>query len=211
MCTCLCVYAQCNNCTCITLNFTYEGVYSRFPNYHIAFLHTDSDSDAWGSLNIKTWSYQFRIPIIKIRRYQDRLIFIMEIPISGKTVFLYWDGDLVPTYKVQRVYVNTSLWINDSFNWNECSDIFSLSVEYMYRTMIHDYVIKWRHFPRYLPFVRGIHRSPVNSSHKGQWRGTLMFSLICAWINGWVNNREDAALRRHRAHYDVIVMIEHEI
>ena len=36
---------------------------------------------------------------------------------------------------------------------------------------------------------------------KGQWRGTLMFSLICAWINGWVNNREAGDLRRHRAHY----------
>ena len=36
------------------------------------------------------------------------------------------------------------------------------------------------------PFVRGIHRSPVNSPHKGQWRGALMFSLICAGINGWV-------------------------
>ena len=51
-----------------------------------------------------------------------------------------------------------------------------------------------------------IHRSPVNSSHKGQWRGALMFSLICAWINGWVNNREAGDLRRHRAHYDVIVL-----
>ena len=70
----------------------------------------------------------------------------------------------------------------------------------------HDDVIKWKHFPRYWPFVRGIHRSPVNSPHKGQWRGALMFSLICARINGWVNNREAGDLRRHRAHYDVIVM-----
>ena len=38
----------------------------------------------------------------------------------------------------------------------------------------HD-VIKWKHFPRYWPFVRGIHRSPVNSLHKGQWRGALYF------------------------------------
>ena len=37
----------------------------------------------------------------------------------------------------------------------------------------HDDVIKWRHFPRYWPFVRGIHRSPVNSPHKGQWRGAF--------------------------------------
>ena len=50
----------------------------------------------------------------------------------------------------------------------------------------HDDVIKWKHFPRYWPFVREIHRSPVNSPHKGQWRGALMFSLICAWINGRV-------------------------
>ena len=48
--------------------------------------------------------------------------------------------------------------------------------------------------------------SPVNSPHKGQWRGALMFSLICAWINGWVNNREAVDLRRYRAHYDVTVM-----
>ena len=64
----------------------------------------------------------------------------------------------------------------------------------------------WKHFGRYWCFVQGIHRSPVNSHHKGQWRGALMFSLICAWINGWVNNREAGDLRRHRAHYDVIVM-----
>ena len=60
-------------------------------------------------------------------------------------------------------------------------------------------------FPRYLPFVRGIHRSPVNSPHKAQWRVALMFSLIC-WINGWVNNRDAGDLRRHHAHYDVTVM-----
>ena len=70
----------------------------------------------------------------------------------------------------------------------------------------HDDVIKWKHFPRYWPFVRVIHRSPVNYPHKGQWRGALMFSLICVWRNGWVNNREAGDLRRYRAHYDVIVM-----
>ena len=69
----------------------------------------------------------------------------------------------------------------------------------------------WRHqmetFPRYWPFVRGIHRSPVNSPHKGQWHGALMFYLICARINGWVNNHKACDLRCHRAHYDVTVMI----
>ena len=71
----------------------------------------------------------------------------------------------------------------------------------------HDDVIKWKHFPSYRPFVRGIHRSPVNSLHKGQWRGALMFSLIYAWINGWVNNRQAGDFRRHHTHYDVIVML----
>ena len=74
-------------------------------------------------------------------------------------------------------------------------------------SVAHDDVIKWKHFPRYWPFVRGIHRSPVNPPHKGQWRGALMYSLICAWINGWVNNREVDVLRRHCTHYDVLVML----
>ena len=71
--------------------------------------------------------------------------------------------------------------------------------------LIHDDVIKWRHFLHYWPFVREIHLSPVNSPHKGQWRGALMLSLICVWINGWVNNREAGDLRPCRTHYDVIV------
>ena len=132
---------------------------------------------------------------------------------------------------------------------------------------LHDDVIKWKHFSRYKPFVRGIHRWPVNSPQKGlvtrkasdaelwfffdlrlnnvwvnnreagdwrrhrahyevtimgllaicagnspvngefphkcQWHGALMFSLICAWINSWVNNREAGDLRPYRARSDV--------
>ena len=70
----------------------------------------------------------------------------------------------------------------------------------------HDDVIKWKHYPHYRPFVRGIHRSSLNSPHKTQWRGALMFSLICAWINGSVNNCKAGGLGCHRAHYDFIVM-----
>ena len=71
----------------------------------------------------------------------------------------------------------------------------------------HDDVIKWKHFPRNWPFVRGIHRSPVNSPHKGQWRRALTFN--CAWMNGWVNSGKPGDLRRHHVHYDVIVMSWH--
>ena len=69
---------------------------------------------------------------------------------------------------------------------------------------IQNDVIKWKPLPRNWPFVRGIHRWPVNSPHKGQWRRALTFSLI--WINCWVNNREAGDLRRHRVHYDISVM-----
>ena len=70
----------------------------------------------------------------------------------------------------------------------------------------HDDVIKRKHFPRYWPFVRGIHPSPLDSLHKDQSRGALMFSLICAWTNG---NRDAGDLRRHRSHYDITVMTHH--
>ena len=67
------------------------------------------------------------------------------------------------------------LWVKP-YALNVASTIFaSLTLE-----NYHDDVIKWKHFPRYWSFVRGIHRSPLNSPHKGQWRGALMFSLICA-------------------------------
>ena len=72
--------------------------------------------------------------------------------------------------------------------------------------LIHEEIIQSKHFPRSWPFVRGIHRSPVNSPHKDQWRGALMFSLICTSVNVSVNNLEVGDLRRHRAHYAVSLM-----
>ena len=73
----------------------------------------------------------------------------------------------------------------------------------------YDDVFKWKHVSRYWPFVRRIHWPPVNYPHKGQWRGALMFSLICAWMNGWLNNCKAGDLRRHNAHYDVTVMFQY--
>ena len=75
----------------------------------------------------------------------------------------------------------------------------------LYVPRCHDDVIKWKYFPRYWPFVQGIHRRP----HKDQWRGALLFPLICASMNDWVNNREDGDLRSHGVHFDVTLMSEH--
>ena len=76
---------------------------------------------------------------------------------------------------------------------------------------IHDNVIKWKHFLCYWTFVRGIHRSPVNSPHQGQWHRALMFSFIFVRLNSSDNNGEAGDLRLLRAHYDVIVMTFIEI
>ena len=68
----------------------------------------------------------------------------------------------------------------------------------------------WRHqmetFSALLAICAGNSPLTGDSPHKGQWRGAFVFSFICAWINGWVNNVEAGDLRRHLAHYDVIAM-----
>ena len=75
------------------------------------------------------------------------------------------------------------------------SQITSLMIVY---STVYSGADQGKHESSVLPaFVRGIHRWSAKA---------LMFSLICAWINGWVNNREADDLRRHRAHYDVIEM-----
>ena len=64
---------------------------------------------------------------------------------------------------------------------NRCSQVFCECE----LSCVHDEVIKWQHFPHYWTFGQGIHRWLVNSPHKGQWRGALLFSLIRAWTNSW--------------------------
>ena len=76
---------------------------------------------------------------------------------------------------------------NVKIYWNNMSAKYSMENKDLW----YDDVIKWKPFPRHWPF---------------KWRGALMFSLICAWLNGWINNRESGDLRRHPTHYDVTVM-----
>ena len=86
--------------------------------------------------------------------------------------------------------------------WKFCMPILCM---FMIDLADHDDVIKWKHFLCYWSFVQRIHRSPVNSPHKGQWCGPLMFSLIWVWINGWINNHEAGDLRCHCAYYDIVM------
>ena len=71
------------------------------------------------------------------------------------------------------------------------------------QSLLHDDVMKWKHFPRYWPLWR---ESTGHRWIQGQWRRALTFSLVCVWTNGWANNRYADYLRRHCAHYDVTVM-----
>ena len=136
-----------------------------------------------------------RVEFLKVPKFEFLLIWLLKV--VGNTIWpwpmSYDDFDLWP-----------SLWLAIGLciffaKWGYPRLLYS-------QPDLHDDVIKWKHFPRYWPFVRGIHRSSVNSPHKGQWRGALMFSLICVWINGWVNNPEAGDLRRRRGHNDVTVV-----
>ena len=79
---------------------------------------------------------------------------------------------------------------------------------WLQKAVYHEDFMKWKHFPYDWPFAWGNHRWPMDSPHEGQWRGALVFSLMCAWKkqNGWANNRDASELSRHSAHYDITVM-----
>ena len=68
---------------------------------------------------------------------------------------------------------NWENWLNLRYTLDRMNVCIMMIMSYCHEETNHDDVIKWKHFPRYWPFVRGIHRSPVNSPHKGQWRGTF--------------------------------------
>ena len=118
-------------------------------------------------------------------------ICVLASQITGSSTVCFFNRIFRPiTQKVSKPCITDPLW------GKSIGDRWFLSHNWM-RT--HDDVIKWKHFPRYWPFVRGIYRSPVNSPHQGQWRGALVFSLICAWTNFWASKRDAGDLRRHRA------------
>ena len=77
-------------------------------------------------------------------------------------------------------------------------------------TRLHVNVIKWKHFPCYWTFVwvstGTIHQSPVDSLKKAS--DAELWCFLCAWINGWANNRGAADFRRHRADFDVTLMYQ---
>ena len=114
------------------------------------------------------------------------MVLLFDVGTSGITIII----DISIYFNAMHdfsILANSLYYLDNMFGFQAC-----VPEDY---PAFHDDVIKWKHFPRYRPFV-----------HKGQWRGSLMLSLTCAWINDWVNNHKAGDLRRHRCHYDVIVM-----
>ena len=102
---------------------------------------------------------------------------------------------------------NSSWWHDDVINGNifrVTGPITSLTV--VYSTVYSDADQRKHQSFASLAFVWGIHRSRWTPHTKASDAEFLMFSLICVWMNGWVNNREAGDLRCHRGHYDVNVM-----
>ena len=90
----------------------------------------------------------------------------------------------------------------------QCGTVMTLII---YNTISHITQPWWLHymetFSALLALCAG--NSPVTGEfpHKGQWCRALMFSLICAWIRGWVNNREAGDLRCHRTYDRKLIML----
>ena len=133
-------------------------------------------------------------------------IFRVTGPLCGEITGHQW----IPLTKASDVELWCFLWFAlDWVNNREAGALRCHRTHYDINVM--DSKAWWRHqmetFSALLVLCAGNSPVPVNSPHKGQWRGALMFSLICTWINAWVNNPEAGDLRRHRAHYDVIAMM----
>ena len=144
-------------------------------------------------------------PVIYWRR--GRVVCSTEMSTSDSKGYVHikWIG-VNRFVRQQRRWRGQQQWRWRGWNCSLTTKPHTLHYWYMVRRVHqHDDVIKWKHFHCYWPFVRETIRLHA-TGHKGQWRGALVFSLICAWTNNWANNRDVGDLRRYRAHYDVTVM-----
>ena len=104
----------------------------------------------------------------------------------NKTILsLWWETKNGCTTSILNIsgYLKNEFWFKFKYVHSPELHIFSKDWHIAIGIKIHDDVMKWKHFPHYWSFVRGIQRLPVNSPHKGQWRGALLFSLICILLS----------------------------
>ena len=117
----------------------------------------------------------------------------------------HWYHTLLTQYNLIDIF--KCIFFNENFCiFKNLIETWCLYISISSAGYIHDDVIKRKHFLHYWHFVRGIHQWPMDFPQQCQWHGAMMFSLICAWTNGWANNWDAGDLRCHWAHYDVTVM-----
>ena len=104
---------------------------------------------------------------------------------------------------INSAFTGISIWLTST--WDEK---ITVNTEYNQPVLIHDDVIKWKHFPRYTGPLCGEFTGPrwiplTKASDAELW----CFLWSALGINGWINTRDAGDLRHDRAHCDVIVMI----
>ena len=124
---------------------------------------------------------------------------VMGCTKSGLYVIVITQVSREPSVFFNEIWIVSSQTSRDRRTWREAA----MFMENHQALVLSSW---WRHQMETFSALLALHRLPMISPHKGQWRGVLMLSLICAWIDGWVNNREAGDLGRHRAPYDVTVV-----
>ena len=94
-------------------------------------------------------------------------------------------------------FVNSSLLTNTvSFPWNESTTKSNTKMHLCQSLWSHDVVIKWKHFPRYWPFVRGIHRHPwIPPPPPTKASDAEFWCFLWSW--GWWFERPSRSIWRH--------------
>ena len=151
-------------------------------------------------INPSKWSWERRLGFAK--SLPELMLTFCQLDPSEHTSVKFDTNFFIDENAFEKVVCETSAilswgrWVNyherpqgpgipvDGSLTRELCSFFLDALPFAYIELSHDDVMKWKHFPRCWPFVRGIHRSPVHPPHKSQWCGALMFSLICIWING---------------------------
>ena len=127
------------------------------------------------------WEQIHRVPKLLYNEFENHAFKIaatslrgLELIILTVLIYWYWSNHKQPHY-------------SDVIMGAIASQITSLTIVYS-TVFFSDGDQRKHHSSASLAFVLEINRWPVNSPHKFQWSKTLMFSLICAWMNVWVNN-----------------------
>ena len=177
-----------------TRNVDHQITWFLLPKINSIYITNRHTPMSYGLLWTPMYPRRFKIKTISYRlknfQYKPKMVsrLIKIGTLNLHTCFVYWNRDWVRP-------VDGSEMCSKEIYTRFCCVVFALPSYDWYRMMTSSNV----NIFRVTGHLCGEFTGP-------QWRGALMFSLICVWINGWVSNREAGDLRRYRAHFDVTAM-----